>query len=72
MTSSQRPRESDTSRYRHGCDPPEKVKVASRSDCKGLDRVGPLSPASTHSMIRLIQLQPSLLALVFRFHLKRK
>jgi hypothetical protein len=48
MTSSTRPRECDTSRHRHGCDPPQKKsKVASLSDCKGVSN----SPQSLGRLI---------------------
>jgi hypothetical protein len=57
------PTECDTSRYRHGCDPPKQIHRDSPSRRKDL--------TSKHSLIRLIQLQPLLLASVFRFH-KRK
>ena len=61
MNSSSRPRESDISRYRHGCDPPEhRAKVPSLSACKGRR---PL----TQFLIQLVPLQRILLALVFRF-----
>src|SRR6476619_1818988 len=66
-----RPRECEPSRYRHGCDPPRKTKDVSPSDCTSLNVVTPprvaTSPASTRSLIRLIELQPSLLASVFQF-----
>jgi len=57
------PAECDTSRYRHGCDPPKQIRPDSPSPRKNL--------TSKHSLIRLIQLQPLLLASAFRFH-KRK
>jgi len=63
MTSCQRPTESDFSRYRHGCDPPIQIQPDSPSHRKNL--------TSIHLLIRLIQLQPSLLASVFLFR-KRK
>jgi len=70
------PRECEISRYRHGCDPPGKPKPVSPSDCKGINSVSPpraaTSPASTQSLIRLIQLQPSLLASFFQFRPKRR
>src|SRR5215831_1732890 len=65
MSFSQRPRECDTSRYRHGCDPPKRVK-APPSDRNNLH--SPIFPPSTPSLIRLVQLQPSLLASSSEFH----
>jgi hypothetical protein len=69
-----RPREGEISRYRHGCDPPRKAKAVSPSDCKSLDILRPpraaTSPASTQSLIRSIQLKPSLLVSVFHFRPK--
>src|SRR5215467_14333042 len=66
MTSSTRPRECDTSRYRHGCDPPQKKsKIASLSDCKG-------ASSSPQAPIRLIQLEPFLLSLSFSISFKKK
>ena len=61
MSSSPRPRKCETSRYRHGCDPPERIKAVSPYDCKRLDNVGApraaAYSASVPSLVRLIQLQ---------------
>jgi len=60
-----RPKECDISGYRHGCDPPERAKADSPSQRK---HQLVASQSSTQSLIRLVLLQPSLLASVFRFH----
>ena len=64
VTSSPRPKECEISSYRHGCDPPKKIHASPPSDRKDYLT----TRASKQSLIRLIELQPSLLALVFRFH----
>lgn len=64
MTSSPRPNECEISSYRHGCDPPKKSHPSPPSNRKDYRT----TRASQQSLIRLIELQPSLLALVFRFH----
>jgi hypothetical protein len=57
----------ETSHHRHGCDPPKTVHAApGRTDQRQT------STALKQSLIRLIELQPSLLGLVFRFHAKRR
>ena len=62
MTSPARPKECETSSYRHGCDPPEcNLSTSPLSDPKDY----PPIPASNN---RVIELQPLLLAWVFRFH----
>jgi hypothetical protein len=64
MASCHRPKECETSRYRHGCDPPERMQPARSSESHNQR---PTSPASKQSLIRLIELQPSLLDSVFQF-----
>ena len=59
VTSSPRPKECEISSYRHGCDPPKKIHVLPPSDRKDYLT----TRASQQSLIRLIELQPSLLAL---------
>ena len=65
MTYFLRPKECDISGYRHGCDPPKGTKSDSSYQ---RERQRVTSQFSTQSLIRLIQLQPFLLASVFRFH----
>jgi hypothetical protein len=69
MISTHRPIECQASRYRHGCDPPRTIQAAPSSEPRN-ER--PISPASTQSLIRLIELQPSLLDPVFRFPSKER
>jgi hypothetical protein len=69
MTSCHRPTECEVSRYRHGCDPPKNIDAAPPSDRKN-QRAS--SPPSAQSLIRLIELQPSLLDFVLRFHSKQR
>jgi hypothetical protein len=70
MASCRLPKECETSRYRHGCDPPKKIQAAPSSE----PQVQLLtSPASKQQfLIRLVELQPSLLDSVFRFHSKQR
>jgi hypothetical protein len=65
MTSCQGPTGCQPYRYRHGSDPPKQVGAGPLSERK-------LASPSTQSLILLIQLQPSLLSLVFRLHPKSK
>ena len=69
MLSFRRPKECEASRYRHGCDPPQKVQVAPSSDPNDQ---APTSSSIKQSLIPLIELQPSLLNSVYRFHSKRR
>lgn len=46
MTSSQRPKECEPSRYRHGCDPPKQVETGSLTDRK--------CPSTTYSLFHTI------------------
>ena len=69
MLSFRRPKECEASRYRHGCDPPQKSQTAPSSDPN--DQRLSSSP-SKQSLIPLIELQPSLLNSVYRFHSKRR
>ena len=48
MTSSQRPKECEPSRYRHGCDPPKRVETGSLTDRK--------CPSTTYSLFHTIPL----------------
>jgi len=67
MTS--RPKECETSRYRHGSDPPKRIQTAPSSVRQDQHSS---SPASPKPLVRLIELQPSLLHSVFRFHSKQR
>ena len=69
MLSFRRPKECEASRYRHGCDPPQKVQAAPSSDPNDQ---APTSSSIKQSLIPLIELQPSLLNSVYRFHSKRR
>jgi hypothetical protein len=69
MTSCRRPKECETSRYRHGSDPPKTIQAALSSGAKNQR---PTSPISKQSLIRLFELQPSLLDSLFRFHSKQR
>ena len=69
MLSFRRPKECEAFRYRHGCDPPKKSQAASSSDPNDQR---PTSSPSKQSLIPLIELQPSLLNSVYRFHSKRR
>ncbi len=67
MTS--RPKECETSRYRHGSDPPKPFQLPPSSVPRPKR---PSSPVSPKLLVRLIELQPSLLHTVFRFHSKQR
>jgi hypothetical protein len=69
MLSFRRPKMCEASRYRHGCDPPKKNQTAPSSDPNDQD---PTSSPSQQSLIPLVELQPSLLTSVYRFHSKRR
>lgn len=69
MTSCHRQKECETSRYRHGCAPPKLIQAAPSPVAKNQR---PTTPVSKQSLIRLIELQPSLLDSLFRFHSKQR
>lgn len=69
MTSCHRQKECETSRYRHGCDPPKLIQAGPSPVAKNQR---PTPPVSKQSLIRLIELQPSLLDSLFRFHSKQR
>jgi hypothetical protein len=70
MLSFRRPKECEASRYRHGCDPPKTIQAAPSSEFN--DQSPTSSLPLKQSLIPLMELQPSLLDSVYRFHPKRR